>query len=172
MRHFVQNQLAHSLIFFFLLHSSKTQAQSRIGYISMTELIQIMPDYKKADSSLNNYQNALSQRYQEMVKEFSEKDSALSALDTARLTREVLEVKKRALNDLYNQIQSYPQQTNQQLQQRQEELLAPIRKKANDLIWLLAKEHGYTYVLLKEVVAVYPSTDDLMPFAKQKLGVK
>jgi outer membrane protein len=172
MRHFVQSQLFFFLIAIFLLHSSKTQAQSRFGYISMTELIQIMPDYKKADSSLNNYQNALSQRYQEMVKEFGEKDSALSAPDTARLTREVLEVKKRALADLYNQIQSYPQQTNQQLQQRQEELLAPIRKKANDLIWLLAKEHGYTYVLLKEVVAVYPSTDDLMPFAKQKLGVK
>lgn len=172
MRHFLLNQLTLCLTAAFLLHSPATQAQSRIGYISLTELIQIMPDYKKADSSLNNYQNALSQRYQELVKEFNEKDSALSVPDTARLTREVLEVKKRSLNDLYNQIQSYPQQTNQQLQQRQEELLAPIRKKANDLIWLLAKEHGYTYVLLKEAVAVYPLIDDLMPFAKQKLGVK
>jgi outer membrane protein len=75
-------------------------------------------------------------------------------------------------NALTQQIQGFSQQVSQLLQQRQEELLAPIRKKANDLIWQLAKEHGYTYVLLKETIAVYPLTDDLMPYAKQKLGLK
>ncbi|HTR29349.1 MAG TPA: OmpH family outer membrane protein [Puia sp.] len=64
------------------------------------------------------------------------------------------------------------QQINPLIQQKQDELLAPIRKKANDLIWELAKEHGYTYVLLKETIAVYPLTDDLMPHAKQKLRLK
>jgi outer membrane protein len=36
-------------------------AQSRIGYISMSELIQAMPEYKKADSAMTNYQDALYQ---------------------------------------------------------------------------------------------------------------
>ena len=89
-----------------------------------------------------------------------------------RLTREQLEIKQRAASELYRQIQGFSQQINPLLQQRQEELLAPIRKKANDLVWILAKEHGYTYVLLKESIAVYPLTDDLMPYAKQKLGLK
>lgn len=148
------------------------QAQSRIGYISMSELIQAMPEYRKADSTLTNYQNALSQHYQDMVKEFNEKDSALSTPDTIRMTREQLQVRRQAVGELYSQTQAFYQQISQLLQQKQEELLAPIRKKANDLIWQLAKDHGYTYVLLKETIAVYPLSDDLMPYAKQRLGLK
>jgi outer membrane protein len=164
--------MRQSILLFLAFTTFSAHAQSRIGYISMSELIQAMPEYKKADSSMTNYKNALSQRYNEMQQEFNEKDSALSSPDTIRLTREQLEVKRKAAIALYSQIQGFSQQVSQLLEQRQEELLAPIRKKANDLIWLLAKEHGYTYVLLKETIAVYPLTDDLMPYAKQKLGLK
>jgi len=162
-----------ALLIFILAFAAKTApAQSRIGYISMSELIQAMPEFKKADSSLSNYQNALNQRYQEMVKEFNEKDSMLSSPDTLHMTREQLDVSRRGLTELYSRVQGFSQQVNQLLQQRQDELLAPIRKKANDLIWQLAREHGYTYVLLKETIAVYPLSDDLMPYAKQKLALK
>jgi outer membrane protein len=164
--------MRQSIFIFLALTTIASQAQPRIGYISMAELIQAMPEYKKADSSMTNYQNALSQRYNEMLQEFNEKDSALSSPDTIRLTREQREIKRQAASELYRQIQGFSQQINPLLQQRQEELLAPIRKKANDLIWLLAKEHGYTYVLLKESIAVYPLIDDLMPYAKQKLGLR
>jgi outer membrane protein len=164
--------MRQSILLFLAFTTISAPAQSRIGYISMSELIQAMPEYKKADSSMTNYKNALSQRYNEMQQEFNEKDSALSSPDTIRLTREQLEVKRKAAIALYSEIQGFSQQLSQLLEQRQEELLAPIRKKANDMIWLLAKEHGYTYVLLKETIAVYPLTDDLMPYAKQKLGLK
>ena len=81
-------------------------------------------------------------------------------------------MKKQSTVQLYDQIRSFSQQVSQLLQARQDELLAPIRKKANDLIWELAREHGYTIVLLKESIAVYPLSDDLMSYAKQKLGLK
>jgi outer membrane protein len=164
--------MRQSILVLLALATFAAHGQSRMGYISLSELIQAMPEYKKADSALTNYQSALAQRYQDMMKELNEKDSALSSPDTIRLTREQIEVRKKAAAELYSQIQGFSQQISQLLQQRQEELLAPIRKKANDLIWLLAKEHGYTYVLLKETIAVYPLTDDLMPYAKQKLGLK
>jgi outer membrane protein len=152
--------------------ASTTNAQTRIGYISMTELIQAMPEFKKADSSLTNYENALDQHYKEMESELQEKEKTLSGPDTATMNREVLDVRKKAAADLYAEMQRFYQQINPLIQQKQDELLAPIRKKANDLIWELAKEHGYTYVLLKETIAVYPLTDDLMPYAKQKLRLK
>jgi outer membrane protein len=159
-------------IFIFVFAGFTAHAQPRIGYISMSELIQAMPEYKKADSAMANYQNALNQHYQDMAKEFNEKDSILSSPDTTRMTREQIEVSRKAAGELYSQTQAFYQQINPLLQQKQEELLAPIRKKANALIWQLAKDHGYTYVLLKETVAVYPLTDDLMPYAKLKLGIK
>jgi outer membrane protein len=149
-----------------------THAQPHIGYISMSELIEAMPEYRKADSAMANYQNALNEHYQDMSKEVNEKDSILSGSDTIRMTKEQLDVSRRAAGELYSQTQAFYQQISPLLQKKQEELLAPIRKKANDLIWQLAKEHGYTYVLLKETIAVYPLTDDLMPYARIKLGLK
>ena len=164
--------MRHAIFFLLTVTTFTAHAQNHIGYISMSELIQAMPEYRKADSAMTNYQNALSQHYQDMVKEFNAKDSILSSPDTIRMTREQIQVRRQAAGELYSQTQAFSQQINQLLQQKQEELLAPIRKKANDLIWQLAKEHGYTYVLLKEAIAVYPLTDDLMPYAKQKLGLK
>src|ERR1700742_2576652 len=84
------------LFMVFTMAATTTRAQSRIGYISISELIQAMPEYKKADSSLTNYQNALTERYQEMEKELQAKDSVLSSPDAAHQTREVIEVKKKA----------------------------------------------------------------------------
>ena len=161
-----------AVIVLLIATTGAARAQNHIGYISMTELIQAMPEFKKADSTLANYKDALSERYENMVKEFNEKDSALTGPDTSHMTHEQFDVRKREAAELYNRIQAFSQQISPLLQQRQDQLLDPIRKKANELIWQLAKEHGYTYVLLKETIAVYPLSDDLMPYAKLKLGLK
>ncbi|HLX67492.1 MAG TPA: OmpH family outer membrane protein [Puia sp.] len=174
MRQFIQpaSIKPRLIILIFIFAGFAAPAQTHIGYISMSELIEAMPEYKKADSAMANYQNALNDQYQDMAKEVNEKDSILSGPDTIRMTREQLDVSRRAAAELVSQTRAFYQQMNPLLQQKQEELLAPIRKKANALIWQLAKEHGYTYVLLKEAIAVYPLTDDLMPYAKLKLGIK
>ncbi len=161
-----------AVIVLLIATTGAARAQNHIGYISMTELIQAMPEFKKADSALANYKDALSERYENMVKEFNEKDSTLTGPDTSHMTHEQFDVRKREAAELYNRIQTFSQQISPLLQQRQDQLLDPIRKKANELIWQLAKEHGYTYVLLKETIAVYPLSDDLMPYAKLKLGLK
>src|ERR1700735_4051804 len=116
--HMRQPNLAFCLAVALTAASPKTQAQTRIGYINMSELVQLMPGYKKANSSLTNYQAALAQRYQQMGKEFNQKDSALAGRDTAALTPEVRDVKRKALNDLYTQIQGFSQNINPLLQQR------------------------------------------------------
>ena len=57
------------------LAGNKLQAQNKIGYISLSELITAMPEYKKADSSMQEYQSALNQNFEDMKREFNEKDS-------------------------------------------------------------------------------------------------
>jgi outer membrane protein len=55
------------------------------------------------------------------------------------------------------------------MQQKQEELMAPIAQKANQLITDVAKASGYTYVFRKEALLVQPDADDLLPLIKKKL---
>jgi len=151
---------------------SPLQAQSKMGYIDLNELIRDMPEYKKADTSLGDFQNALNSNYDDMKKEFSEKDSLLSSKDTIKYTKAQIEIKRRQLGELYLKLQGYQQQASQQYQQKQGELLTPIQKKAQEVVQQVAREGGYTYVFLKDALLVSPPAEDLLPAVKKKLALK
>jgi outer membrane protein len=154
------------------LAGNKLQAQTKLGYVSLSELITSMPEYKKADSSMQDYQQALNQNFEDMKREFNEKDSLLSSKDTAKYTRAQLEIKRKQLGELYLKLQGYQQQAGQLYQQKQQELMAPIQKKAADIVQTVAKDNGYTYVFLKDALIVSPPADDLLPLVKKKLNLK
>jgi outer membrane protein len=151
---------------------SSAQAQSKLGYISLNELITEMPEYKKADTSLMDFQSALNQNYDDMGREFREKDSLLSSKDTAKYTKAQIEIKRKQLVELYQRLQGYQQNASQQYQQKQQELIGPVQKKAQETVQQVAKENGFTYVFLKDALIVSPPAEDLLPLVKKKLGLK
>jgi len=151
---------------------SPLQAQTKMGYISLNELITDMPEYKKADTSMVDFQNALNQNFDDMKKEFNEKDSLLSSKDTVKYTRAQIEIKRKQLGELYLRLQGYQQNASQQYQQKQQELMGPIQKKAQETVQQVAKENGFTYVFLKDALLVSPPAEDLLPLVKKKLGLK
>lgn len=155
-----------------VMAAGNLQAQTKIGYISLEELIVLMPEFKKADSSLKEYQEALGEEYNEMVQDFNMKDSLLSSKDTASYTKAQLEIKRKQLGELYLKIQNQNQSAQQKFQQKQQELIAPIQKKAMETVQAIAKESGYSYVITKEAVMVGPPADDLLALAKKKLNIK
>ena len=59
--------------------ASSVHAQAKIGYISLNELIVAMPEYKKADTSMAEFQRALQEQSQEYQREFQRKDSIFTA---------------------------------------------------------------------------------------------
>src|ERR1700743_72591 len=97
-----------------VLAGNSTKAQgNKIGYISLQELIPAMPEYRKADTSLNDYQNALAQNFEDMKKEFQEKDSLLNSKDTIKFTKAVMELKRKEVTDMYIKLQGWQQQAQQ-----------------------------------------------------------
>jgi len=154
------------------LAGNKLQAQTKFGYISLSEMITSMPEYKKADSSMQDYQSALNQNFEDMKREFNEKDSLLSSKDTAKYTRAQIEIKRKQLGELYLKLQGYQQQAGQLYQQKQQDLMAPIQRKASEIVQTVAKENGYTYVFLKDALLVSPPADDILPLVKKKLSLK
>lgn len=150
----------------------KAQGTGKIGYISLQELIPSMPEYKKADTSLNDYQNALGQNFEDMKREYYEKDSALNSKDTLKLTKAQLEIKRREVSELLVKLQGWQQQAQQLYQQKQQDLIAPIQKKALEAVNQVARENGYTYVLTKEALLVSPPAEDILPLVKKKLGLR
>ena len=154
------------------LTGNQLQAQSKFGYISLSELITAMPEYKKADSSMQEYEAALNQNFEDLKREFQEKDSLLSSKDTVKYTKAQMEIKRKQLGEIYLKLQNYQQQAGQLYQQKQQDLMAPIQRKASDYVSSVAKENGYSYVFLKDALLVSPPADDILPLVKKKLNLK
>jgi outer membrane protein len=155
-----------------IMTGNSTKAQTKIGYISLQELIPSMPEYKKADTALNDYQSALGQNFDDMKREYYEQDSLLNSKDTLKYTKAQLELKKKNMGEMMVKLQGWQQQAQQMYQQKQQELIAPIQKKAIETVQAVAKENGYTYVLTKEALLVSPPAEDILPLVKKKLGLK
>jgi outer membrane protein len=149
-----------------------TKAQTKIGTISLAELVPNMPEYKKADTAMNEFQTALNQQYQDLVNEYQQQQTMLTSKDTSKYTAAQLEIKRKDLGDLLQKLQNFQTTAEQMRNQKNQELLAPITKKAQDAIQAVAKENGYTYIISKDQLLVSPPADDILPLVKKKLGLK
>ena len=161
-----------ALVTISIFAGNRANAQAKFGHIDMGALFVSMPEYKKADTALAEYQNGLNQYYADMVTEFNHKDSLLSSKDTLKYSKTQLQIQRKDLGQLYVKIQGWNQQAQQMYDAKQNELLSPVQKKAQDALEAVAKENGYTYVFNRASLAVAPPvSDDLMPLMKKKLGI-
>ncbi len=155
-----------------LVAAGEVKAQSsKIGYISSQELVSVMPETKKADSALQELRNALVQNYTDKQNAFYAAVEKYNK-DSATLTTAVKTVKRNELTKMGQELGSEEERIQQQLQQRQQELLGPINKKAYDAVQSVAKENGYGYVFEKEALLVAPPGDDILPLVAKKLNIK
>ncbi|HMJ48574.1 MAG TPA: OmpH family outer membrane protein [Ferruginibacter sp.] len=146
-------------------------AQSKIGYISLDELIGVMPEAGKADAELKDYQASLGQQGQDLMKELGAKDS-LFVRDSAKLSASMKEIKRNELIALYQRVQGWQQQAQDLYQQKAQEKIVPLRSKAMEAIRQVAKEAGYAYILDVNSVIVAPPGDDVIGLVKKKMGIK
>ena len=148
-------------------------AQTKIAFIETDELIGAMPEAAKVDAELKEYQASLVQQGQDMGKDADEKASAF-VKDSLKMTPTMKEIKKTEILKLYQEVQNWNQIAQDKYNQKAQEKIAPVRQKALDAITAIAKERGYTYVIdaSTSVLLVKPTSDDLMPFVKAKLGIK
>lgn len=150
---------------------SASAQTTKIGYISLDELIGVMPEAEKADGELKEYQASLAQQGQDMMKELGDKDS-LFVRDSSKLSPSMREIKRNELIALYQKVQGWNQQAQDMYQQKLQEKVAPLREKAMTTVKAVAKENGYSYVLDANSVMVGPPGDDLIDLVKKKLGIK
>jgi len=155
-----------------LANAFQGNAQNKIGYISLQELISAMPEYKKAQTDMQEYQKALVQQGTDYQQAFLEKQKAATSADTIKWTPAMKEIKKKELNELYIKWTNFVNQEAQQMMnQHEQELLAPIQEKAVTTSQAVAKENGYAYILPKEQLISFPAADDILPLVYKKLGI-
>ena len=80
-----------------------------------------------------------------MVEEYQSKAQKYQQ-NSSTWTAAIRESKEKELADISNRIQEFDQSIQQELQQQQNELMAPIQQKAIEVVNNLAKAGGYIYV--------------------------
>ena len=155
---------------FFTISAS---AQVKIGYVNFTELVQLMPEADSARSQMSASAKEADDMYQSMVDEFNSKYQEYDQ-KKASWTSAIRENKEKELNEISGRIQEFLQSIQQELNQQQNTLFAPIYQKAQDAVRNLAKAKGVT-VLLDLSSAIYfdpDNTVDLTQEARKALSIK
>jgi outer membrane protein len=154
-----------------LLFAGSANAQSKFGYISVENVVGLMPETAKIDSILERYQaDSINPQYAQIVQLYQYKDSVYrdSVHPAPPAVKKQIE---QELPTLINQIQNWQQIVNQAIEAKQNELLAPIYKKVYDAIKVVAKEKGYSHVFNKEAFLVAPEGDDMIMLVAAKLKI-
>ena len=156
-----------------LLGTGKSAFAQKIAYMSIEQMVSIMPEAARIDTMLQKFQaDSLNQTLNTIVAEYQYKDSILTKTDTTKTPKSVLNQLRTDVNVLAYQIQNWQSLASQAYQAKQDQLLAPIYNKVGTALRAVAKEKGYAYVLNKDVFLVAPDGDDLLPAVAAKLGVK
>jgi len=155
-----------------LLSTSSAFAQ-KFGYIHSQELLSMMPEVKKADSSLQLFAKSYQDQLDVMGKEYQKKLQEYQS-GAKTMTDAVKEVKEKELMDLQNRMESTNQSGQEKIQAKKEELYKPILEKADKAIKEVAKANSYDYVFDASAGALLyaKDSDDLLPLVKAKLGIK
>ncbi|MBS1620364.1 MAG: OmpH family outer membrane protein [Bacteroidetes bacterium] len=155
-----------------LLIAGSLCAQNKIGYISLDNMVGIMPETAKADTLIQHFQvDSLQPRYTYTLSEYMRKDSIVNGKDSLKTPAAVREQIRREMQNSAYELQNWQAIAQQAMENKQSELLAPIYKKVIDAIKEVSKEKGYTHVFNKEVFLVAPDADDILPLVAQKLKV-
>jgi outer membrane protein len=154
-----------------LLVTGSAMAQSKLGYINLDNIVALMPGTTKIDSLLELYQrDSIQPEYNRLLIDYQWNDSLYrDSLKTPPSVRS--EIAKKLPGYIY-QIQNWQQISQQALEAKQNQLLAPIYKEVYDAIKVVAKEKGYTHVLNRDAFIVVPDGDDLLVAVATKLKLK
>ncbi|RIV73879.1 OmpH family outer membrane protein [Flagellimonas aequoris] len=155
----------------FVAATGFVNAQSKIAHINVQQLLSEMPEMKAAQAELKKLQETYSADIQGSLTELQNKYTQYSNEATSK-TEEENQKRAQELQGFEKNIDDARNAAMQAMQQKQQELFAPISEKAKAAIEKVAAAQGFDYVIdaspgLSLIVA---KGKDLLPDVKKELG--
>ncbi|MFZ2906925.1 MAG: OmpH family outer membrane protein [Cyclobacteriaceae bacterium] len=145
--------------------SNAQTAPLKVGYADVEYIFSQMPESKAMESDLQTMQTQLKKSYDAKVAEFQKKLQEYQQFG-ATVPDAVKQNSERELQQLQQNIQKFEQDSQNDLQKKQAQLLEPIQLKVGKAIEDMAKENGFTFVLISQIGGV-----DVILYADEKMDV-
>ena len=143
----------------------------KIGRINSQDVVVNMAEFKQAQTQIEALAKDLQAQAETIQVEMNNKLQEYQK-SAETMTDAVRQLKEKELTDLNTRLQEFNQVAQQELQKKEQELMEPIIKKANEAISEVAKAGGYA-VIMESGSMVYfdeASVKDITPEVKTKLG--
>lgn len=146
----------------------------KFGHLNSADIIQVMPEYKTAQTEIQNLEKQISNELQMMESELAKKSDAYEK-EKATLPANIAQRREAELQDLYGRMQQYYQESQQQLAQASQEKMNVLVEKITKAIKEVGVAGGYLYIFDTSSGIPYISetlSTDVTAAVKTKLGIQ
>lgn len=163
--------LLTTVVVFLSVTIIQAQQNLKIGHVNIQQLVQKHPLMDSIQNIIEQEAKDMEEIYQEMITEHEE---AIKKFETENENYSdfVRETRQNEILQQSQKIQSYNQTAQQQLQQRNMELIQPIYKQINQEISNIAGAELFTYILdvsSGNVAYISPDSKDLTPLVLEAI---
>ncbi|MBR0195339.1 MAG: OmpH family outer membrane protein [Paludibacteraceae bacterium] len=144
----------------------------KFGHINTQELFAQMPEVNqiklKMDTINSQYENQLAMMQEEIQKKMQDYQAQEATMPDA-----VKQIRQQELQEMNQRIQLFYQTAEQDIQKKQQELLAPVHEKMVKAIKAVGDREGYTYIFDSAAMQyISDGANDVMSAVKKELGIK
>ena len=146
----------------------------KFGHLNSADIMQAMPEYKTAQTELQNLEKQYTNELQMMESELAKKSDAYEK-EKATLPANIAQRREAELQDLYGRMQQYYQESQQQLAQASQEKMNVLVEKITKAIKEVGAAGGYLYIFDTSSGIPYISetlSTDVTAAVKTKLGIQ
>ncbi|MBE6292316.1 MAG: OmpH family outer membrane protein [Bacteroidales bacterium] len=146
----------------------------KFGHLNSGDIIQAMPEYKAAQTELQNLEKQYSDELKMMETELSKKSEEYE-VQKATLPENIRQRRETELQELYGRMQQYYQQSQQELQKASQDKMASLTDKITKAIKEVGVAGGFLYIFDTASGIPYISetlSTDVTAQVKAKLGIQ
>ncbi len=146
-------------------------AQDKVAYVYTQEVMVLMPEFKAMQTKMNELGEQYRKEGQTMDDEFKRKYSDFVAQQDS-LSENIRLRRTEELQSLQERLQNLMQFAQEDMEKKQQELVAPIQEKLRNAIKTVGAEKGYLYIVEPGALLYFSNkVEDATPFVKTKLGL-
>jgi outer membrane protein len=152
-----------------MLGAGAANAQ-KLGHVNSQEILFALPDYKKADASMQEFTKERMGEYEKMKTKL---ETMMNDYETKKPTMSEPErkLKEQDIMSYQNNIGTFEQEYQTNLEKRQQILMEPLVKQVKDAIAKVAKAQGLNYVVDTNTLLYSEGGNDITPLVKKDLGI-
>lgn len=145
---------------------------AKIGYFDLQYVLAQMPEYKKAEEEMKTYSKQIEDEMKARQEEFQRKlEEYQKKMEAGDYTPAMQASKEKELQSLEQQFQRFQQTIQQDAQNQEAKLIAPIYEKIQNNINEVAKEAGYQFIIRAEACYTTVKADNISDRVLRKMGI-